>query len=72
MVLFIFNLIPLPPLDGYRIVEDLVPKDLRARMTQYEQYGMLIFLILVITPIDRYSDPTDFQYGFAVVNNGTQ
>ena len=54
-VLFIFNLIPLPPLDGYRIVEDLVPKDLRARMTQYEQYGMLIFLILVITPLDRYT-----------------
>jgi Zn-dependent protease len=54
-VLFIFNLIPLPPLDGYRIVEDLVPRDLRAKMTQYEQYGMLIFLILVITPLDRYT-----------------
>ena len=26
-VLFVFNLIPLPPLDGYRIVEDLFPQD---------------------------------------------
>jgi len=55
IVLFIFNLIPLPPLDGYRIVEDLAPNDLRGKMTQYEQYGILIFLILVITPLDNYT-----------------
>nr|WP_139187755.1 site-2 protease family protein [Bacillus tuaregi] len=54
-VLFIFNLLPLPPLDGYRILEDLAPVDVRAKMTQFEQYGMLIFLILVITPLDRYT-----------------
>src|SRR5213595_168553 len=38
IVLFIFNLLPFPPLDGYRIVEDLVPNDARAKMTQYESY----------------------------------
>ncbi|WP_428910136.1 site-2 protease family protein [Niallia sp. Krafla_26] len=54
-MLFVFNLIPLPPLDGYRIVEDLAPMNLRAKMTQYEQYGTLIFLILVITPLDAYT-----------------
>ncbi len=50
IVLFIFNLLPLPPLDGYRIIEDLAPPDMRAKMTQYEQYGVLIFLILVLIP----------------------
>jgi Zn-dependent protease len=55
LVLFVFNLLPFPPLDGYRIVEDLVPADVRPRMTQYESYGALIFLILVITPLDRYT-----------------
>ncbi len=55
VVLFVFNLIPIPPLDGYRIIEDLVPTDVRAKMTQYEQYGMLIFLILVITPLDAFT-----------------
>jgi Zn-dependent protease len=54
-VLFVFNLLPLPPLDGYRIIEDLMPMDVRAKMTQFEQYGTLIFLILVITPLDRYT-----------------
>lgn len=55
VLLFVFNLIPLPPLDGYRIVQDLVSADLRAKMTQYEQYGSLIFLILIITPLGDYT-----------------
>ncbi|WP_455663228.1 site-2 protease family protein [Pradoshia sp.] len=55
VLLFVFNLLPFPPLDGYRIIEDLVKPDLRAKMTQYEQYGVLIFLILVITPLGAYT-----------------
>ena len=55
VVLFVFNLLPFPPLDGYRIIEDLVPADIRPKMTQYEQYGALIFLILVITPLGNYT-----------------
>jgi Zn-dependent protease len=55
ILLFVFNLLPLPPLDGYRIVQDLVSADLRAKMTQYEQYGSLIFLILIITPLSKYT-----------------
>lgn len=62
LVLFVFNLLPFPPLDGYRILEDLAPNDLRARMTQYEQYGVLIFIILVITPLDQYTIQPIFQY----------
>ncbi|MGG3469430.1 site-2 protease family protein [Neobacillus pocheonensis] len=61
-VLFIFNLLPFPPLDGYRIVEDLAPNDVRAKMTQYEQYGSLIFLILVITPLDQYTIQPIFNF----------
>lgn len=50
VMLFVFNLIPLPPLDGYRIVEDLVPPSVRPKLTGLEQYGALIFLVLVLVP----------------------
>lgn len=55
VLLFVFNLIPLPPLDGYRIVEDLVPNHVRAKMTRYENYGIFIFLFLIITPLGGYT-----------------
>ena len=62
VVLFVFNLLPFPPLDGYRIIEDLVPADIRPKMTQYEQYGALIFLVLVITPLGNYTiDPIIYK-----------
>lgn len=64
ILLFIFNLLPLPPLDGYRIVEDLVPRNIRAKMTQYEGYGVFIFLFLVITPLGSYTI-------FPIITNGT-
>ncbi|NNU90063.1 site-2 protease family protein [Anoxybacillus sp. CHMUD] len=55
ILLFVFNLLPFPPLDGYRIIEDLAPMHIRAKMTQFENYGALIFLILIFTPLDQYT-----------------
>ncbi|ABS24082.1 site-2 protease family protein [Bacillus cytotoxicus] len=55
VVLLVFNLLPIPPLDGYRVMEDLAPANIRAKMTQYEKYGAIALLILVITPLDRYT-----------------
>jgi Zn-dependent protease len=69
VMLFIFNLLPFPPLDGYRIIEDLSPANIRAKLTQYESYGMIIFLILVITPLDRYIIHPIFDVGGTTVMN---
>ncbi|MFS0821291.1 site-2 protease family protein [Bacillus sp. 1P02SD] len=58
IMLFLFNLLPFPPLDGYRIIEDLVPARIRPRLTQYEGLGIVLFLVLVITPLGgRYLFP---------------
>lgn len=67
VMLFIFNLLPFPPLDGYRIIEDLVPVHIRAKMTQYESYGIILFLILVITPLDMYTIQPIFAVGRDIV-----
>lgn len=48
LVLFIFNLLPLPPLDGYRILYEFFPYNLRVKMQVYEQYAFLLFLLLVL------------------------
>ncbi|CAM4054642.1 site-2 protease family protein [Cohnella lubricantis] len=50
VILFLFNLIPLPPLDGYRIVEEFAPLSWRIRMAQNEQWGIFVFLLLVFIP----------------------
>ncbi|MDQ0857003.1 Zn-dependent protease [Bacillus sp. V2I10] len=67
ITLFIFNLFPFPPLDGYRIIEDLAPSGVRAKMTQFESYGMVVFLILVLTPLDKYTIQPAFSYGTDIV-----
>lgn len=54
IILFIFNLLPFPPLDGYRIIEDLAPYHIRPKLVQWEQYGVFIFLLLAITPLGDY------------------
>jgi Zn-dependent protease len=55
ILLFFFNLLPFPPLDGYRIIEDLSPPRIRSKLSQYEQYGVILFIILVITPLGSYT-----------------
>ena len=49
-VLFVFNLLPLPPLDGYRIIEDLAPQRVRIKMHQNVQWGTFVFLLIVFIP----------------------
>jgi Zn-dependent protease len=50
LILFLFNLIPLPPLDGYRIIEDLVPPNIANVMQRYETYGYAILFLMFLLP----------------------
>lgn len=50
IILFLFNMLPLPPLDGYRIVQDLLPQEQRAKLQQYEQWAIYFFLLMVFLP----------------------
>ncbi|MBA4542758.1 site-2 protease family protein [Thermoactinomyces daqus] len=54
ILLFFFNILPFPPLDGYRFIEDLVSNETRAKMHQYESYGWLLFIILAVTPLGNF------------------
>lgn len=48
--LAIFNLVPIHPLDGFKIVGGILPEEYARQWYELEQYGM-IFLIVLIFPI---------------------
>jgi Zn-dependent protease len=54
VVLAIFNLIPLPPLDGGHFLPYLFPRGSWSLLRQLEQYGPFILLLLVFTGATRY------------------
>jgi Zn-dependent protease len=47
-ILIAFNLIPLPPLDGSRVMMSLLPPALAQRYMRLEPYGLLIVVILLM------------------------
>lgn len=47
--LMIFNLIPIPPFDGSRILYVFLPTDLYFKVMRYEKYIMLAFILLFAT-----------------------
>lgn len=49
--LAIFNLLPIPPLDGSKILNAVLPARIYFKIMQYERYGFIILIILINTPI---------------------
>ena len=47
----LFNLIPLPPLDGSRIAYIFLPTNIYFKIMQYERYIMIGFIVLLATGI---------------------
>lgn len=47
VVLGVFNLIPVPPLDGSRIIASLLPPDLSQKYSMLEPYGFIILIALI-------------------------
>lgn len=50
LVLGLFNLLPIPPLDGGRVAVGILPLELARRWARLERFGILLVIILLLLP----------------------
>jgi len=54
VILAIFNLIPVAPLDGAAVLSGLLPRDLAAGLDRMQAYSFMIFIVLLVSGIPSY------------------
>jgi Zn-dependent protease len=54
VILAIFNLIPVAPLDGATVLSGLLPRELAAGLDRMQTYSIFIFILLLVTGIPQY------------------
>ena len=50
----IFNMIPIPPLDGSKVLMSFLPSNLQYKLMSLERYSFIILIFIMMTPILRY------------------
>lgn len=48
--LALFNLIPIPPLDGSKILNAILPRRIYFKIMEYERYGFILLILLINLP----------------------
>ena len=64
--LAVLNIIPIPPLDGSKILFSFLPNDIYFKLMRYEQFGFIILILLISTNAATpfLSTATQGLYGF--------
>jgi Zn-dependent protease len=50
LVLMIFNLIPIPPLDGSKVIFSILPRRFYPLLYQYKNYGYGVLILVLLSP----------------------
>ena len=62
----VFNILPIPPLDGSHILRNLLPADLAYRYQALERYSILIMIVFIATPVLGVVLMPMFQFVYAI------
>jgi Zn-dependent protease len=65
VALGLFNLIPIPPLDGYNVVLPLLPPRQSFIVQRYAQYGYVALLLLLLLSYGPGNGPLGWLFGLA-------
>jgi Zn-dependent protease len=63
--LAVFNLLPIPPLDGYNAALGVLPPRYAYTLQRYEQYGFLVLLALILLSYGPVAGPIDWIFAIA-------
>lgn len=67
IILMVLNMIPLPPLDGGRVLSGLLPDNLSSKLGGLERYGLIIIVVLLISGVLGTIMSTPLAMSFAFV-----
>ena len=69
-ILAVFNMLPLPPLDGSKVLAPFLPIQLARPYLAFERFGMIILLLLVfVAPMLAQRSGIDFDvFGLLVLD----
>jgi Zn-dependent protease len=54
LVLFTLNILPIPPLDGYGVLESLAPKALTQFVASLRSFGFILLIVLIVSGAISY------------------
>lgn len=65
----IFNMLPIPPLDGSHILRNLLPYELARQFENLERYSLIFMIIIIATPVLSYVFVPIQRFIFGIMNS---
>jgi len=51
LFLAVFNLLPIPPLDGFTVLQYILPQRLSLKLDKIKPFSIFIFMLFIFTPL---------------------